>query len=282
VTTDVKNGQDILLMDSNEIVAGRYVEAFGSVPAYVYPSRLSLQHEGGEVMFHGGTAWWPRISSGGVDSDRMQIRSTADLWPGSPNAPFVVGASSLNLGFDGNEIMARSNGAPSELHLNAEGGSVILHGHDAMPDSAKVVFYDNGRVRIGKSNASYSAQAKLSVDGLVVAEELRVTPEGWADYVFDPGYPMRSIEDLEAYVRRHRHLPGIPSEQSVMKDGLPLASFSTSLLRNVEELTLRVVEQSKTIEAERRAHEKQLTELRQRYDARLAKLEAKLDRITVK
>ena len=56
-------------------------------------------------------------------------------------------------------------------------------------------------------------------------------------------------------MRRHRHLPGIASEESVMKNGLLIASFSTNLLRNVQELTLlRMVAESKAREADDRAH----------------------------
>ncbi|HMJ15312.1 MAG TPA: hypothetical protein VK524_28045, partial [Polyangiaceae bacterium] len=81
--------------------------------------------------------------------------------------------------------------------------------------------------------------------------------------------------------RERRHLPGIPSEQTVMSQGLSVARFNTNLLRNVEELTLRVIEQSKQLDAVRREHARELDAQRARYDARLAKLEAKLDELAV-
>jgi hypothetical protein len=38
----------------------------------------------------------------------------------------------LNIGIDGNEIMARSNGATSTLHLNADGGNLAINGSNAV------------------------------------------------------------------------------------------------------------------------------------------------------
>jgi hypothetical protein len=279
VSREVTNGQEFVLIDANEIMAGAFVSS-GSVP-YVAQSPLHLQHEGGDVMINGSLPNWTQFGGAGVSTGGpIHVRSNLDAASNLFNGSFVIGTNGTNVALDGNELMARSNGHPSELYLNAEGGSVIFHG--SLPESSEVVFYENGRVRIGQSNSNYAAQAKLSVDGLLVAGEIRVTPDGWADDVFSPGYTLLSDAELEAYVREHRHLPGIPSEASVMENGLPVASFSTNLLRNVEELTLRVVAQSKELEAERRTHARELEAMRKKYDDRLAKLEARLDRELVK
>jgi hypothetical protein len=269
LTGDVKDGYEMLLFDANEILAGRYVSGGSALP-HTIPSRLHLQHEGGEILINGGVSGlWTLLSGGSINTaGPLTVRSDVDVLPNAANGPVVIGPNTGNLGLDGNEIMARANGEPSTLHLNAEGGAVMLHGHGSMPAGAAVVFYDDGRVRIGRYNSSYGSEAKLTVDGLVVADEIRVTPDGWADHVFEPGYSMRSIAELEAYVRKHGHLPGIVTEASVMKDGLPVASFSKSLLQNVEELTLRVIAQQKQIDA-----------LEKSYGDRLAKLEAKLERL---
>lgn len=279
ISRETDTGREFVLLDANEIMAGVFVSNT-SVP-YVAQSPLHLQHEGGNVMFNGSLSGWTQIGASGISTGGpIHIRTNADASSALFNGSFMIGPNSANLAMDGNELMARSNGHASELHLNAEGGSVILHGN--MPESSEVVFYENGRVRIGQSNSNYAAQAKLSVDGLLVAEEIRVTPDGWADDVFSPGYTLLTAAELEAYVREKRHLPGIPSEESVMKEGLPVASFSTNLLRNVEELTLRVVAQSKELDRERRDHAREIEDLRRKYDDRLAKLEARLERELVK
>lgn len=66
------------------------------------------------------------------------------------NGSLIIGTkTSTNLAFDANEIMARSNGAASQLYLNNEGGNVIMIGGGT------------GSVGIGTSSPSY----KLHVVG---------------------------------------------------------------------------------------------------------------------
>ncbi len=189
---------------------------------------------------------------------------------------------------DSNEIMATSyvfggsvaGPRVATLYLQHDGGPLLINGG---LDEAQRIRFGAGRVDIGKSNASWGGSSvKLSVAGTVVAKEVVVTPNGWADDVFEPGYALRSNAELEAFVRKQRHLPGIPSEQAVMTEGLSVAEFNTNLLRNVEELTLRVLEQSKQLDAVKRAHARELDVERSRYQARLAKLEARLDALAVK
>lgn len=183
---------------------------------------------------------------------------------------------------DSNEILAmryvdQQTSVPhvalQTLHLQHQGGGVLING--GLGSSHRVHFTGAGAVHIGEPNATPAATgARLSVAGTIVAEELVVTPDGWADDVFAPGYEMRSIAELERFVRHHRHLPGIPSEREVMDDGLSVAEFNANLLRTVEELTLRVVDQSKQLEAQRQEHAGALARQRSDYDARLARLEA--------
>jgi hypothetical protein len=189
---------------------------------------------------------------------------------------------------DSNEIMATSytsagsavGARAATLYLQHDGGPLIINGG---LDEAQRIRFGAGRLDIGKSNTGWGGlSVKLSVAGTVVAKEVVVTPNGWADDVFEPGYDLRSNAELEAFVRKERHLPGIPSEQAVMSQGLSVAAFNTNLLRNVEELTLRVLEQAKQLDALKRTHARELTDERARHEARLAKLEARLDALAVK
>ena len=70
---------------------------------------------------------------------------------------------------------------------------------------------------------------------------------GWADYVFESDYQMLSTEELEAYIKEHGHLPGVPSAEEVVENGLDLGEMNKILLEKVEELTLRVLELEKQV-----------------------------------
>ncbi|PRD44977.1 hypothetical protein [Sphingobacterium haloxyli] len=106
-----------------------------------------------------------------------------------------------------------------------------------------------GKVGIGTSNP----QAKLAVDGNILAKEIKVTNNiAVPDYVFEPDYHLSSLSDVEAYVKEHKHLPEIPSAKDIDRDGLDLGEMNLLLLKKVEELTLYLIEQQKEINSLKR------------------------------
>lgn len=81
---------------------------------------------------------------------------------------------------------------------------------------------------------------------------MRVFTDGttnFPDYVFDPSYKLRSLEETEKYVKENHHLPEVPSAAEIAKEGMSLNGMSKILLKKVEELTLHIIEQNKRIEA---------------------------------
>src|SRR5262245_42940379 len=80
--------------------------------------------------------------------------------------------------------------------------------------------------------------AKLQVGGKISAQQIVVHINEWADDVFDADYDLMPLDELEAYVQRERHLPGVPPQTDVERDGIDLAQTNEMLLRKVEELTL--------------------------------------------
>ena len=89
----------------------------------------------------------------------------------------------------------------------------------------------------------------LAVGGKILAEEVRVKLiSEWADYALDPGYRLRSLGEVEEFIRANRHLPDIPSATEVEKDGISLGAMQSKLLLKIEELTLHLIEQNKTID----------------------------------
>jgi hypothetical protein len=75
------------------------------------------------------------------------------------------------------------------------------------------------------------------------------------DYVFEPGYKLQSLSDLEAYVKANKHLPEVPSARE-MEKGVDLAEMNLKLLKKVEELTLRVIEMDKQMKKLEEANRK--------------------------
>ncbi|HPK05262.1 MAG TPA: hypothetical protein PK908_05150 [Bacteroidales bacterium] len=106
--------------------------------------------------------------------------------------------------------------------------------------------YVNGNTQIDGN--LYIANSNIIVDGEIHAKKFRAALNiSWPDYVFDPAYNLPHLSDVEQFVVANRHLPGIPSAQTVELEGFELAEMNTLLLKKIEELTLYVIEQQKVL-----------------------------------
>jgi len=100
----------------------------------------------------------------------------------------------------------------------------------------------NGNVGIGTINPAY----KLSVSGTIQTKEVRVET-GWADFVFDKGYQLKPLPEVEAFIHANKHLENIPSAKEIQDDGLAVGEVQTKMMQKIEELTLYVIELQKQI-----------------------------------
>ena len=97
----------------------------------------------------------------------------------------------------------------------------------------------NGNVGIGTTNpGSY----KLAVEGRIGAREVDVKTSSWADFVFAKDYALPTLDEVDAYIQEHHHLPDVPSEAEVLKEGIHLGEMQKVLLQKVEELTLYTID----------------------------------------
>lgn len=84
---------------------------------------------------------------------------------------------------------------------------------------------------------------KLAVNGSAIATSMTVKlNSAWPDYVFKKDYQLPSLQAVKTYIDQNQHLPEIPSEQQIAKDGLNLGEMNKLLVKKVEELTLYLIE----------------------------------------
>nr|NQU89972.1 hypothetical protein [Bacteroidota bacterium] len=117
------------------------------------------------------------------------------------------------------------------------------------------IYYNQGRVGIGTTGYD---DFKLAVNGKIIAEELKIiesVPE--SDFVFYDDYSLKSLSEVESYIKQHKHLPEVPSAAEFKENGYGVGEMDDLLLRKVEELTLYLIEQQKTVENQQRIIEKQ-------------------------
>lgn len=84
-----------------------------------------------------------------------------------------------------------------------------------------------------------STSGDLSVLGDVYSNTCSGSPCA-PDYVFDDGYQLMPVAELESFVRQNKHLPGVPSAQE-MSGPVNLGEMQMTLLEKVEQLTLYVI-----------------------------------------
>jgi hypothetical protein len=116
--------------------------------------------------------------------------------------------------------------------------SKLYSGVNSVTNKEVFVVYADGRVGIGSGNTPYT----LSVDGSIGARFIKVELNSWADYVFKPEYNLMPIEEVDAFIKTNGHLPNVPSEKDVIKNGVNLGEMDAILLEKIEEMMLYIIQ----------------------------------------
>lgn len=172
---------------------------------------------------------------------RLSISSTGEtnIFANSATNPTL---KVLNSG----EVQFLGNGTSTLMTLKQEGDIGI--GTSSPQRKLHVV----GDVQVGTKWDEVTANLNrttypylLSVNGAVVAKSVQVTAINWADFVLSATYNLPPLEEVAVFIKENGHLPGIPSESEVRKDGIDVAEMQAKLLQKIEELTLYVIELKK-------------------------------------
>jgi hypothetical protein len=182
---------------------------------------------------------------------KFQIASGLEASLASHGYLMLGSESSTNLIMDNNEIMARSNGASSHLYLQNEGGNVSIGDPTFFNSSHRLGVEGNlvvtGAIRIGTTVGP--GGYKLAVDGKAICTELlvRLVPN-WPDYVFSKDYKLPELNDVENFINKNNHLPGIPSAKTIEANGMNVGEMQKLQMEKIEELTLYIIDLKKEIE----------------------------------
>jgi len=113
---------------------------------------------------------------------------------------------------------------------------------------------DNGRVGIGldPDELTTPEEYRLYVAQGILTERVKVAlrhTTDWADYVFKNDYKLLTLGEVDAFIKKYGHLPGVPSAEEVKEKGIDVATMDAKLLEKIEELTLYMIELKKENEA---------------------------------
>ncbi|QEL00415.1 hypothetical protein FKG96_06190 [Olivibacter sp. LS-1] len=198
--------------------------------------------------------WWERnpylgIQSWGSGAETYMTLKEGHLSLNTPTNGWVLSskATVTNAGeYNGIKLLT---GYPNDTNKWA---AVVATAEDLHSNSTGLALYSSAleRIRIaGNGNVGIGTttpKAKLAVEGNILAKEIKVkTDISVPDYVFEPDYKIRSLSEIENYVKEHKHLPEVPSAKEIGEEGLDLAEMNLLLLKKVEELTLHLIEERK-------------------------------------
>ena len=118
--------------------------------------------------------------------------------------------------------------------------------------STAIINTNANGVVIGTGITTLPTGYKLYVSDGILTEKIKVAVKSsanWADNVFAPGYKLMSLSDIDAYIKKNQHLPGVASADEIVKDGgVDVTQMLSTQMGKIEELTLTLIEMNKRLE----------------------------------
>lgn len=162
---------------------------------------------------------------------------------GSPTTPFLISSNDKSI-YDDNGTIDQSTTINNNRIITMNNSNIWFNSFSSE---------SNGKIYIG-SIASYpnvTGNYKLFVEGGILTEKVKValrSTDNWADYVFEKNYDLMPLKNVEEYINKNKHLPGIDSAEELSEKGLDLAEMQAKHMAKIEELTLYIIAQNKAIE----------------------------------
>ncbi|HOU97509.1 MAG TPA: hypothetical protein PLP65_01555 [Bacteroidales bacterium] len=153
---------------------------------------------------------------------------------------------SLKIGLDGVHSIINTS---KELLINWYSNNNVVIGGEQSGNFATLhntfLALNDGKVGIKTTNP----QNELDVNGTIHCKLFKVDIENWYDNVFEENYPLYSIDSLKSYIKKNKHLPEIPSESEIKKDGMDIVKINSLLVKYIEELTLYIISLKEEIDS---------------------------------
>ena len=129
----------------------------------------------------------------------------------------------------------------SEIYFNGAYGAKFM---ELKSQGAKILLDLEVSGKIKCQNELEVAEVKADQ---IKTRDINVEMNNAADYVFDENYNLRSLSEVESFVKENKHLPGVPSAAEMAEKGMSMSQMSNLLLEKVEELTLHLIDMKKEI-----------------------------------
>jgi len=180
----------------------------------------------------------------------------AGAYVGASNSLVLGSINGINGATASTNVGIGTTSPTAKLYIKSDGATSATVALSIANSSSTNLLYvrNDGSVGIGTTNfdkvvgsTTIQNYYKLAVLGKVHAQEV-VVNTGWSDFVFNEDYKLKSLSEVEQYIKENKKLPDVPSADEVAKNGVPLGQTQSLLLQKIEELTIYIIEQNKKIE----------------------------------
>lgn len=221
-----------------------------------------IRVDGGQYQSSGPIAFHPDLDKTGDDSisfrnsDNQEMAKIQDgvltlngenRLESSGNLTFRSGMNSFE-----NDIIYFRNGNNAEM-ATLQDGFFKLQGESKISasnintsnlESEGILNLKGSTISFKKGNGTQQA---LLEDGVLSLDAIRLSVTSFPDYVFGRDYQLMPLEKVASYIKEHKHLPNMPSEAEVVKEGMNVGQINTVLVEKVEELTLYTIAQDQKL-----------------------------------
>jgi len=241
---------------------GNLSPAGGGIVVFEHgPSGNQLAFDGNEMQArNGGSPGTLHLNASGGDVAIVQSGGRVGIGTASPNHELVIQGDDPAMQIRDDTTDNSANAARFELLERAggdfDGGAFfwwngatnkLLVGTKVNGVNTNVLVVDRATSSVGIGTQN-PGNYRLAVNGPIRAKEI-VVETGWSDFVFEPDYNLRPLEEVEAYIGEHGHLPDTPSAEEVARHGVKVGEMESKLLQKVEELTLHLIEMNDRVKA---------------------------------
>jgi hypothetical protein len=153
----------------------------------------------------------PLVLGTNNSTDQLFLKSGGNIGIGTatPSQKLeVAGSTQIN---GGALYVTQSSQTNSIAIINSVSGSASITTNAAVPlvigannSSNQLYLTSDGKVGIGTSSPTQKlfVAGNMSADGFVTARKMTVTQLGWSDDVFNNDYKLRSLQNLDAFIKK--------------------------------------------------------------------------------
>lgn len=216
-----------------------------TTPSSSAPIQVPILFSAGQFTFKGGDFLLTNPTEGSGYSTMVKMTKEGDVYASS----LILKPDSLEA-FMNPRMMFTYDKEASSWGLSVEKYGRLENSPAPFTVSASQFTLNNGDLIV---NGKIECQKTLKVAEADVkslrANDVKVDLNNAADYVFDENYDLKSLSEVEAYVKANKHLPGVPSATELKSEGMSVSEMTNLLLEKVEELTLHLIRVEKENQA---------------------------------